>query len=133
MHGSMHVSGTYSWKKPGGPFEGGVIAPPVGGRFGEQENGTTKLEEAVAAYREALKEQTHERVPLRWARSFGNEGIALMLLAERRGDAGMAETALSQINVASETMRDGGNAPSAAYYEQQLPRARAIVARLRGQ
>jgi hypothetical protein len=44
----------------------------------------------------------------------------------------MAETALSQINVAFETMRDGGNAPSAAYYELQLPRARAVVARLRG-
>jgi len=102
-------------------------------RLGEQENGTTKLEEAVAAYREALKEQTRERVPLQWARSFGNEGIALMLLAERRGDAGMAETALSQINVAFETTRDGGNAPNAAYYERQLPRARAIVARLREQ
>jgi len=101
--------------------------------LGGRESGTAKLEEAVAAYREALKERARERVPLRWARGFGNEGIALMLLAERRGDAGMAETALSQINVASETIRDVGNAPSAAYYEQQLPRARAIVARLRGQ
>jgi hypothetical protein len=102
-------------------------------RLGEQENGTTKLEEAVVAYREALKEQTRERVPLQWARSFGNEGIALMLLADRHKDATMAETALSQINTAFETMRDGGDAPSAAFYEQQLPRARAIVARLRGQ
>jgi hypothetical protein len=100
-------------------------------RLGEQENGTTKLEEAVAAYREALKEQTRERVPLQWARSFGNEGIALMLLAERRGDAAMAETALSRINVAFETLRDGGDAPNAAFYEQRLARARAIVARLR--
>ena len=101
--------------------------------LGRRESGTRQLEEAVAAYREALKEQTRERVPLQWARSFGNEGIALMLLAERRGDAGMAETALSQINVALETMRDGGDAPSAAYYERQLSRARALVARLRGQ
>ena len=30
----------------------------------------------------------------------------------------MAETALSQINVAFETIRDGGNAPNAAYYEK---------------
>jgi hypothetical protein len=65
--------------------------------------------------------------------SFGNEGVALMLLAERRRDAAIAETALSQINTAFETMRDGGHAPYAAYYEQQLPRARALVARLRGQ
>jgi hypothetical protein len=55
-----------------------------------------------------------------------------MLLAERRGNVTMAETALSQINAAFETMRDGGHAPYAAYYEQQLSRARALVARLRG-
>jgi hypothetical protein len=72
-------------------------------------------------------------MPLDWARSFGNEGVALMLLAERRRDAAIAETALSQINTAFETMRDGGHAPNAAYYERQLPRARALVARLRGQ
>ena len=77
--------------------------------LGERESGTAKLEEAVAAYREALKERTRERVPLEWATSFGNEGVALMLLAERRGDAAMAETALSQINAASETLRDGGH------------------------
>jgi tetratricopeptide (TPR) repeat protein len=102
-------------------------------RLGERESGTAKLEEAVVAYREALKERTRERVPLDWAMSFGNEGVALMLLAERRGDAAMAKTALSQIDAAFETMRDGGNAPRAAYYERQLPRARALVARLRGQ
>jgi hypothetical protein len=44
----------------------------------------------------------------------------------------MAETALSQINTAFETMRDGGHVPNAAYYERQLPRARALVVRLRG-
>ena len=31
-----------------------------------------------------------------------------------------------------ETMRDGGHAPYAAYYENQIPKARALVARLRG-
>ena len=95
--------------------------------LGERESGTAKLEEAVAAYREALKEQTRERVPLSWATSFGNEGVALMLVAERRGDAAMAETALSQINTASQTLRDGGHVSSAAYYEQLLPTARAIL------
>jgi hypothetical protein len=35
--------------------------------LGGRESGTAKLEEAVAAYREALKEQTHERAPLDWA------------------------------------------------------------------
>ena len=81
---------------------------------------------------EALKEQTRERVPLSWALSYGNEGVTLMVLAERRGDAVMAETALSQTNAAFETMHDGGHASNAAFYERLLPRARALVARLRG-
>ena len=100
--------------------------------LGERESGTAKLEEAVVAYREALKERTRERMPLDWASSFGNEGIALIHLAERRRDAAMAETALSQINAAFETMRDGAHAENAAYYENQLLSARAILTRLRG-
>src|SRR6516225_812395 len=100
--------------------------------LGQRESGTERLEEAVTAYREALKERTRERVPLQWGISLGNQGIALMFLAVRRQDAAMAETALSQINTAFETMRDSGHAPNAAHYEQLLPAARAIVARLRG-
>ena len=44
----------------------------------------------------------------------------------------MAESALSQINTAFETLRDGGHAPGAAVYERLLPNARALVVRLRG-
>jgi len=33
--------------------------------LGMRESGTARLEDAVAAYREALKEQTREREPLR--------------------------------------------------------------------
>ena len=45
----------------------------------------------------------------------------------------MSEIALSQINAAFETLRDAGHAAHAVYYEQQLPKARALVTRLRGQ
>src|SRR5262249_15880224 len=100
-------------------------------RLGERESGTGKLEAAIAAYREALKEHSPERNPLDWAETLATEAPALMLLAERRRDAAMAGTALSQINKAIEKMRNGDNDSNAAFYEQQLPRARAIVARLR--
>jgi hypothetical protein len=53
-----------------------------------------------------------------------------MLLAERRGDAKMAKLAVQQIEAAFATLRDGGDAPSAAYYEAQLPKARALVQKL---
>ena len=42
--------------------------------LGEREGGTARLEEAVAAYRAALEEQTRERVPLDWAATFGSRG-----------------------------------------------------------
>ena len=53
-----------------------------------------------------------------------------MLLAERRGDAKMAKLAVQQIEAAFMTSRDGGDAPSAAYYKVQLPNARALVQKL---
>jgi hypothetical protein len=73
--------------------------------LGEGESGTARLKEAVVAYREALKERTREGAPLEWATSFGGEGVALMLPADLREDAPMAETALSQILTAFETAR----------------------------
>ena len=98
--------------------------------LGERESGTARLEEAVAAYRAALDEQTRDRVPLDWAISTGNQGFVLMLLAERLGDATKARSAVQQIEAAFVTMRDGGNAPAAAYYEAQLPKAQVLLDRL---
>src|SRR5271169_1192808 len=86
-------------------------------RLGERESGTARLEEAVAVYRAAPEERTRERVPLDWAMSTGNQGAALMLLAERLGAVTKARSAVQQIEVAFATTRDGGNAPAAAYYE----------------
>jgi hypothetical protein len=61
-------------------------------RLGERESGTACLEQAVAAYDEALKERTRERVPLQWAMSTGSQGVAVMLLAERIGDVTIARS-----------------------------------------
>jgi hypothetical protein len=52
--------------------------------LGERESGTARLEEAVAAYRDALKERTQGRVPLQWAATQNNLETALRLLDERR-------------------------------------------------
>lgn len=98
--------------------------------LGERESGTARLEQAVAVYRDALKEYTRERVPLDWAISTGHQGVALMLFAERTGDARMAQTAGSQIDLALTTVRDGGHAPMTTYYEAQLTKARVVIERL---
>jgi tetratricopeptide (TPR) repeat protein len=51
--------------------------------LGERESGTVRLEEAVAACRAALQEQTQNRLPLDWAATQNNLGAALQTLGER--------------------------------------------------
>jgi hypothetical protein len=98
--------------------------------LGERETGTARLDEAVEAYREALKELTRERVPLRWAISTGNQGVAFMLLADQRDDARMAATAVNQIEQALAVSCEGGHARLEQYLEAALPEARALRDRL---
>ncbi len=57
--------------------------------------GTANLEEAVAAYREALKEWTRERAPLQWAMTQNNLGLALETLGERESGAAKLEEAVA--------------------------------------
>jgi hypothetical protein len=101
-------------------------------RLGERESGTARLEEAVAAYRAALEERTHERVPLDWAMSTSNEGVAMVVIADRTNDAVLAEAAVRQIELAYETMRLGGHERGSAFRLDQLPRAQAVRDRLKG-
>src|SRR5262249_1721396 len=52
--------------------------------LGWRESGTAKFEEAVTVYREALKEQSRERVPLAWAQSLSR--MKSSTTAEQAGD-----------------------------------------------
>ena len=99
--------------------------------IGERESGTARLEEAVAAYLAALEERTRERVPLGWATTTGNQGVAMMQIADRTNDAAMAETAVAQIESAYAMLRDGGHEAWAPSYQHQLPRAQAVRDRLK--
>ena len=57
--------------------------------------GTAKLEEAVAAFREALKEVTRERVPLGWAMTQNNLGNALRALERARAGRRSSKEAIA--------------------------------------
>ena len=59
--------------------------------LGERESGTARLEEAVSVYRAALQERTRERVPLDWATTQNNLGIALRMLGERESGTARLE------------------------------------------
>ena len=71
-------------------------------RLGERESGTARLDEAVAAYRAALEEETRERVPLDWAGTQNNLGIALAMLGEREGGTAKLEEAVRSFRAALE-------------------------------
>ena len=63
--------------------------------LGEREDGTARLEEAVAAYREALKEYDQRRAPLDWAATQMNLGNALARLGERESGTARLEEAVA--------------------------------------
>ena len=68
--------------------------------LGERESGTARLEEAVAAYRDALQECTRERVPLDWATTQNNLGNALQTLGERESGTARLEEAVAAYRAA---------------------------------
>jgi tetratricopeptide (TPR) repeat protein len=63
--------------------------------LGARESGTARLDEAVAAYREALEERTRERAPLDWAATQNNLGVALRTLGERESGTARLEEAVA--------------------------------------
>ena len=95
--------------------------------LGERVAGAAHLTQAVAAYQAALEERKRDRLPVDWAITTGNQGIALMLLAQRLGDANRARLAVQQLEIASVTMRDHGNAALAADYNRQAFKAQAVL------
>jgi tetratricopeptide (TPR) repeat protein len=96
--------------------------------LGERESGTARLEEAVAAYHEALKERTRERVPLQWAQTQNNLGNALRVLGERESGTARLDEARIAIESASEVYRHIGMHQYEAYCEASLRSLRQIIA-----
>jgi hypothetical protein len=86
--------------------------------------------EAVAAFRAALTERTRERVQLDWAKGTANLSVAHTLLAERTDDAQLAQTALSQIELALATARSSGDSRLVAFSATLLSESRDVVERL---
>jgi tetratricopeptide (TPR) repeat protein len=75
--------------------------------LGERESGTARLEQAVAAFRDALNETTRERVPLDWAMTQNNLGAALATLGEREsGTARLKEAVAAYRDALKERTRE---------------------------
>ncbi|MGO9741557.1 MAG: tetratricopeptide repeat protein [Roseiarcus sp.] len=76
----------------------GLALRALGGR----ESGTSRLEQAVAAFRAALEEFTRERVPLDWAATQNNLGNALQTLGGRESGTARLEEAVAAYRAALE-------------------------------
>ena len=68
--------------------------------LGEREGDTKHLEDAVAAFGEALNERTREWVPLQWAQTQNNLGGALESLGECQKDPAKLAVAISAFKAA---------------------------------
>ena len=96
--GRRRLSRSLAGKYPRAPLQWAISQNNLGNALrvlGERESGTTRLEEAVAAYREALQENTRARVPLEWARTQNNLGNALRVLGDRESGTARLEAAVS--------------------------------------
>jgi hypothetical protein len=80
----------------------------VARHLGERESGIERLEEAVTAHREALKEYTRERVPLDWAMTQNNLGIALWTLGKRESGIERLEEARVATTLAWGVFQEAG-------------------------
>jgi tetratricopeptide (TPR) repeat protein len=63
--------------------------------LGERETGTARLEAAVAAYTDALKENTRDQAPREWGMTQNNLGNALRALGERERGTARLEAAIA--------------------------------------
>ena len=70
--------------------------------LGERESGTERLKQAVVAYNEVLKEYTHDRMPLDWARTQNNLGNVLATLSKWEIGTEHLEQAVAAYNAALE-------------------------------
>ena len=97
------------------------------GRLGSARAARQRLEEAVTAFREALKERTRERVPLDWAATQTNLGNALSALGERESGTARLEEAVARLSA-----RRCRNSPASAArwtgHDPEQPRHRAFDA-----
>ena len=97
-------------------------------RLGDCESGTTRLEEAVEAFRAALQESTRERVPLDWAMTQNSLGNTLWRLGERENDPVRLEEALEVILGARETYRNADMMQFEDDFEDRIGKIEALIA-----
>jgi tetratricopeptide (TPR) repeat protein len=100
--------------------------------LGEREGGTARLEEAVAAYRSALKEWTRDRASLHWA--YLQQGLAKALAVSglRLKDPLRLKEALVCVHGAVEVYQQAGEGYWRSVAERRVIELKARLAEMAG-
>ena len=69
-------------------------------------------------------------MPIDWAATTGNRGVAMFLLGEWTEDIEAAEQAVGLFKAASATMTEAGHAAAAAQYTNNILAVEALVAQM---
>ncbi len=85
----------------------------------------------MAAYRAALEEYPRARVPLDWARTQMNLGIALWTLAERQKNARLMEEAIESTRGAVEAYQQAGEGYWLPIAQKRVTKMQAELAALK--
>jgi len=99
--------------------------------LGARESGTARLEQALEAYQAALEERTRERVPLDWAWTQENIGLAYCALAEKSKDQETLLRGIASIKASLEVYKDGRLTYDIEKAERNLAGAEALLARFK--
>ncbi len=100
--------------------------------LGERQQSRELLEESIAAYENALMEWTLEQLPMNWAMTTANLGVARRTLAEQIKDIDIARQAVTDFGAVMDVFRNASHAHYFELGEEQLVKARAVVAELGG-
>jgi tetratricopeptide (TPR) repeat protein len=96
--------------------------------LGQRESGTETLTKAVDAYREALKEWTHDRVPLKWAGTQLNLALVYSSFFVKDAEPHQLDAALEAVDGALEEFRKA----NAAYDIEKAERLRQQILAAKG-
>jgi tetratricopeptide (TPR) repeat protein len=96
-------------------------------RQGEEKGDDPALEQAIAGYRDLLEEWTRERVPLSWATTQNNLGIALQGLGERLRREELLREALQATHQAQAVYADAGLRKYEAYFATRIAAVESAI------
>ena len=99
-------------------------------RLAQREEAPDIMQQAAEAYENTLLEWTREKMPMTWAMTQANLGVARRELAVMTGDLETADRAVAEIGAAVDVFRGASHAQYTELGEEQLARARELLAEL---